>query len=277
MTVRTMNERRLCRAPFGAAVCAVLVVVLAAASDGRQALRADDPEKTVEMLIAELRSDKTAVREKAARDLAKRGTKARAAIAPLTTALDDLEAVVRRAALVALGEMGEESAPAVEAIVKLCETDDVAENRLLAVKTLGRIGPQAGVSVKLLLYIARGGRGERGREPVQATNKIRPLVEGVPLRCEAIRSLAQIAPEDKEVRTLYVLLLRAGVDQVEQEGTPYFVVTAEAIGQAGVDTPEIVAALARGQRLTGSSSGQKKIREAAEKALRRLKEKREEN
>ncbi|MBI1900979.1 MAG: HEAT repeat domain-containing protein [Planctomycetia bacterium] len=272
-----MNDSRLRRAPRVWSLRTVLVaLVLGLLSLGPQVVRAaDDPEKTVETLIAELGSPDTAIRKKAALDLAKRGPKARAAVAQLATGLEDPEPVVRNASLVALGEIGEESASAVEAIVKLCETDVRLENRHRAVQTLAKIGPQAKSSVKLLLSIARGGQGERGDAPYRPTDKIRPLIESIPLRCDTIRTLARIAPDEKDVRTLLVLMLRAGVDEVELHGTRYFVTIAQSVGECGIDAPEIVAALERGKRLKGDGSGQQKIREAADTALRRLKQKAE--
>lgn len=71
------------------------------------------------------------------------------AVQPLVKTIEDSQAIVRRAALHALGEIGPDAALAVPALQRAAETGDVA-TRLEAIDALGKIGPAARIAVSAL-------------------------------------------------------------------------------------------------------------------------------
>jgi HEAT repeat protein len=231
---------------------------------------ADDPParaRTLAECVADLGHVDAAKRRQAALDLG--ALRDAAAVGPLRHALDDAEPRVREAATWALGELGPDASQAVPALIKLCQEDVRIENRHLAVKSLGQIGPDAAAAVTLLRHVALGGRGERGEAPFQPAKSMQPLNQNVMLRTDAIRALGKI----KDPKSLGLLLdyLHEGQKELASgEGVPYFLAACHALGDLGVKSDRVITALKRAARLPDQGDTSRKLREAADTALRKL-------
>ncbi len=254
----------------GLLVCLVAVITIPRCS-AAAAAEGEKQEKNVEMLIGELQSAERDVRKQAAYDLAKKGAAAKLALRALLLAMDDPEPLVREAAACALGEIGEEAESAVPALIKMVQGDVRMENRHMAVKALGKIGPPSKTAVKILMDIAKGGAGETGDLPFRQNKRPQPLIQSQILRCDAIRSIGQTRCDENATLGFLLQVLQSGAADADGHGSPYFVAAAEAVSTIGNKFEPILVTLERAKRIAGNGGGPKRVREAADKALRKLK------
>ncbi len=134
------------------------------------------PPETLEIkaLIQQLRSADGGMRIRAAKELAKKGPKADAAVADLVNLLQDRDPDARRAAVAALRAI-EPRPKHIEAIVQaymldLQDPDDSV--RLQGCRMLGRIGPMAAPAIPLLQRAVDDPDPDVRRAATDAMNRI---------------------------------------------------------------------------------------------------------
>jgi HEAT repeat protein len=223
--------------------------------------------------VAELRAAEAPQRREAAYQLGKAGAAARPFVPQLLAVLEDPDPRVREAGIWALGEVaaGDEDTArqAAERLLAVCRSDVRLENRHAAIRALGKLQGAAAPAVTLLIHVARGGQGERGLQVFEPTGRIRPFIEHMGLRCDAIRALGQIG-DPAAVNFLVELLRTAEPAVATGYGAPYYYAGCEALAQIGVANDRVLAVLRRGTRLAGEGDVVQRAREAADTALRRL-------
>src|SRR5262249_18497153 len=102
--------------------------------------RLSDDERSIADLIDDLKADKPQTRMLAARELANRGPKAKAALGALTKVLlEDKDAKVRSYAVYAIKQMGTEGKAAVPKLIEALQKDKDGEVRCIVADTLARL------------------------------------------------------------------------------------------------------------------------------------------
>lgn len=124
-------------------------------------------EDPVQILTQALQTDDAAVRQKAARELAKVGHMHDVVVPALIRALQDPDALVRLSVANALGQIG---APAVPFLIEALKAER-GELRRLVVVTLGRFGPTARVAIPFLVDLQKD--EEIASEAAEAITRIR--------------------------------------------------------------------------------------------------------
>ncbi len=121
------------------------------------------------------------------------GPAARAAVSPLTTALNDQESHVRVKAAEALGEIGPDAAPAIPALIQALDDPMTREQASAALKGIGT------TAIPALREAARSPDQELRIAAIHALGQVGPAA------CEAIPDLRKaLADADEEVRTVAV-------------------------------------------------------------------------
>jgi hypothetical protein len=234
---------------------------------------ANDADTAIRDAVARLQAADAPQRREAAYQLGKAGAAARLFVPQLFAVLQDPDPRVREAAIWAIGEVAagdEETArQAAERLLAVCRSDVRLENRHAAIRALGKLKAAAAPAVTMLIHVARGGQGERGLQVFEPTGRIRPFIEHMGLRCDAVRALGQIG--DPAAVSFLVELLRAAEPAVATGyGAPYYYAGCESLAQIGVADDRVLAVLRRGTRLAGEGDAVQRAREAADAALRRL-------
>ncbi len=224
--------------------------------------------RTFEELFAALDHADDKVRRLAAYEIGKRRPQSAEVVKKLLATLADVDAEVRRGAIWSLGQVDRYHDWATPALLKSLAEDLRAKNRWEAVKALGELGPAAKDAIPAIESVARGGRGRNDVAPYQTTRQIQPLAINPLIRSDAIRALGKISNEEA-IPLLLILLIR-GEKELAAHGMPYYILSAEALGNIGKADPRVMQALARGTRLPGSSEKAEKIRLAADRALRQI-------
>jgi HEAT repeat protein len=106
-----------------------------------------NPELSLPELIAGLKSPDWAERFQAAYLLGQLGPRAALAVGTLVDTLLDGDMHVRKMAVVALGDIGTEATPAVEALGRILRNDPEETVRRRAAVALGEIGAQEAIDV----------------------------------------------------------------------------------------------------------------------------------
>ncbi len=164
-------------------------------------LTADDP---LPALISALRSENSADRLRAARDLGRLGWLAREALPALISALDDADAKVREAAAHAIGLMGPDALPTL--VVILAHPDKYVRRK--AVWAMGKLGPLARPALSELC------RSLKDSDPRTASGAAQALGNMGADGAESISALAEA------MRGTNIVLCRLAAKALSQIGPP---------------------------------------------------------
>lgn len=248
-----------------ASMLALLTIILGCWG-GNQATACDD--ETAARLLQELSHADAKVRERAAYELGKLRPAQADWVQRLIAAADDVEPQVRRGAVWALGQVQVAQDQAVEKLLAVLASDVVPKIRVEAIQALGNLGSAAQAALPALESVVRGGRGIHGADPFLPTRRMLPLKFNVHIRSEAIRALGQIGSEEA-IGLLAPLLIQAE-KELNGEGLPYYVLSAEALARIGRADSRIMPTLQRGRRLPATTEPLRKARLAADRAVRQI-------
>jgi len=243
-----------------------LLAIIASCWGGSLAKTCDD--ETAARFLQELGHQDAKVRERAAYELGKLRPDQAAWVERLIAAAEDVEPQVRRGAVWALGQVQVSQDQAVQKLLAVLASDVLPQNRSEAVQALGSLGSAAKEAVPALESVVRGGRGIHGVDPFLPTRRMLPLKYNVHTRSEAIRALGQIGSEEA-IGLLAPLLIQAE-KELNGEGLPYYVLSAEALARIGRADSRIMPALQRGRRLPATTEQLRAARLAADRAVRQI-------
>lgn len=176
-----------------------------------------DPVALTVLTLQQLLDDPSrAVRQGAAKLLARFGSEAQVAAKELAVQTSDPEESVREQAVRTLGALGGPAEVAIPALVTRLDQEDVKQVRIAVLQALGRFGPAAAPAAPTLVQLVQ----ERDDE----------------IRTEAAETLSQIGPLDASLVPHLVAGLQSPDNQVR-------IHAAEAIGIIGLGAEEAVPAL----------------------------------